>query len=57
MALDTFLLWVHNDQDISDLDAMSPRSRRRQDWKVGGTGSGQEDSILTAMMEASSVTT
>ena len=22
------------------------------DWKVGGTGSGQEDSVLTAMMEA-----
>ena len=23
-----------------------------KNWKVGGTGSGQEDSVLTAMMEA-----
>ena len=54
MALDTFLLWVHNDQgDITDLgtyvDAVKSAGK---EWKVGGTGSGQEDSILTAMMEA-----
>jgi len=53
MALDTFLLWVHNDQaDITDLDSYVAAVKSTGDsWKVGGTGSGQEDSILTAMME------
>ena len=54
MALDNFLLWVNQDRaDITDLDsyvrAVKATGNR---WKVGGTGSGQEDSILTAMMEA-----
>ncbi|MEM6971658.1 MAG: tripartite tricarboxylate transporter substrate binding protein [Pseudomonadota bacterium] len=53
MALDTFLLWVQTDKGISDLasyvDAVKAAGG---EWKVGGTGSGQEDSILTAMMEA-----
>jgi tripartite-type tricarboxylate transporter receptor subunit TctC len=53
MALDTFLLWVHADSDIEDLDSyVSAVKGAGKDWKVGGTGSGQEDSILTAMMEA-----
>ncbi|MEM7259531.1 MAG: tripartite tricarboxylate transporter substrate binding protein, partial [Pseudomonadota bacterium] len=54
MALDTFLLWVHNDQaDIKDLDSyVAAVKATGNSWKVGGTGSGQEDSILTAMMEA-----
>lgn len=54
MALDTFLLWVHNDMgDITDLDSyVAAVKAAGKDWKVGGTGSGQEDSILTAMMEA-----
>ena len=54
MALDTFLLWVHNDMaDIKDLDSyVSAVKTAGKAWKVGGTGSGQEDSILTAMMEA-----
>jgi len=53
MALDTFLLWVHADSDIQDLDSYVETVKAAgKDWKVGGTGSGQEDSILTAMMEA-----
>ena len=53
MALDTFLLWVNADSGISTLDeyVANVQSAGRE-WKVGGTGSGQEDSILTAMMEA-----
>ena len=53
MALDTFLLWVNSDRDdITDLDSyVSAVKEAGLDWKVGGTGSGQEDSILTAMME------
>jgi tripartite-type tricarboxylate transporter receptor subunit TctC len=53
MALDTFLLWVHSDTEITSLDAYVANVKSAgKDWKVGGTGSGQEDSILTAMMEA-----
>ncbi len=53
MALDTFLLWVHSDSDIKDLDSyVAAVKGAGKNWKVGGTGSGQEDSILTAMMEA-----
>lgn len=53
MALDTFLLWVHVDSGINDLDSyVSSVKSQGKGWKVGGTGSGQEDSILTAMMEA-----
>ena len=53
MALDTFLLWVHSDRkDITDLDSYVKAVKSAgKNWKVGGTGSGQEDSILTAMME------
>lgn len=54
MALDTFLLWVNTErEDITDLDSyVATVKEAGRDWKVGGTGTGQEDSILTAMMEA-----
>ena len=54
MALDTFLLWVHSDQTkISNLDQYVDAVKSTgKGWKVGGTGQGQEDTILTAMMEA-----
>ena len=54
MALDTFLLWVNTDrEDITDLASYVEAVKSAgNSWKVGGTGSGQEDSILTAMMEA-----
>lgn len=53
MALDTFLLWVNTERkDINDLDSYVKAVKSTgKSWKVGGTGSGQEDSILTAMME------
>ncbi|WP_297773289.1 tripartite tricarboxylate transporter substrate binding protein [uncultured Roseovarius sp.] len=53
MAMDTFQLWVNTDrEDITDLDSYVAAVKAAGDsWKVGGTGSGQEDSILTAMME------
>ena len=53
MALDNFLLWVHQDQSgITDLDSyVATVKTAGKNWKVGGTGIGQEDSILTAMME------
>lgn len=53
MALDTFLLWVNAKSDIHTLDEYVTEVKAAgKNWKVGGTGSGQEDSILTAMMEA-----
>lgn len=54
MALDTFLLWVNTErEDITDLGSYVEAVKAADGaWKVGGTGSGQEDSILTAMMEA-----
>ena len=54
MAMDTFLLWVNEDKaEITDLKSYVEAVKAAGlDWKVGGTGSGQEDSILTAMMEA-----
>ena len=53
MAMDTFLLWVNTEQEeITDLDSyVAAVKAADSSWKVGGTGSGQEDSILTAMME------
>jgi putative tricarboxylic transport membrane protein len=54
MALDTFVLWVNADQEeIDSLESyVDVVKAAGKEWKVGGTGSGQEDSILTAMMEA-----
>jgi tripartite-type tricarboxylate transporter receptor subunit TctC len=54
MAMDTFLLWVNSErEDINSLeDYVEAAKTGGKDWKMGGTGSGQEDSILTAMLEA-----
>lgn len=53
MAVDNFVLWVNSSRDdITDLDSyIAAVKATGNTWKVGGTGSGQEDSILTAMME------
>ncbi len=53
MALDTFLLWVNTDTDINSLeDYVAAVKSAGKDWTMGGTGTGQEDSILTAMLES-----
>lgn len=52
MAMDTFLLWVHADTDIHDLDGFLTAVHDADgSWRMGGTGTGQEDSLLTALME------
>ena len=53
MALDTFLLWVNtDDENINSLEEWAAAAKEGgKDWTMGGTGSGQEDSILTAMLE------
>ena len=53
MALDTFLLWVRSDSELQGWEDYAKAIKEAgKDWKMGGTGSGQEDSILTAMIES-----
>lgn len=52
MALDTFVLWVNADSDIKTLDDyVAAVKAAGGSWKMGGTGTGQEDSLVTAMLE------
>ncbi|MFK7763173.1 MAG: tripartite tricarboxylate transporter substrate binding protein [Roseobacter sp.] len=52
MALDTFVLWVSADSDIQNLDDyVAAVKAAGGTWKMGGTGTGQEDSLVTAMLE------
>lgn len=52
MAEDTFLLWVNADSGITTLDEyVAAVKAEGTGWKMGGTGTGQEDSLLTAMIE------
>ena len=52
MALDTFQLWVTSDSGINSLDDWVKTVKAADHWNVGGTGKGQEDSILFAMLQA-----
>jgi tripartite-type tricarboxylate transporter receptor subunit TctC len=48
MAEDTFLLWVHSDTDIKTVDDFVKAAKAKgSDWVMAGTGSGQEDQLLT----------
>jgi tripartite-type tricarboxylate transporter receptor subunit TctC len=52
MALDTFVLWVNADSDIQTMeDWVAAVKASGGTWKMGGTGTGQEDSLVTAMLE------
>ena len=52
MALDTFVLWVNPDSGIETLEQFVEAVKAKGDtWKMGGTGTGQEDSLVTAMLE------
>ncbi|WP_247080974.1 tripartite tricarboxylate transporter substrate binding protein [Marivita sp. S6314] len=52
MALDTFVLWVNADSDIQTMeDWVAAVKASGGEWKMGGTGTGQEDSLVTAMLE------
>ena len=52
MAVDTFVLWVNADSDIQTLDDyIAAVKASGGEWKMGGTGTGQEDSLVTAMIE------
>lgn len=52
MALDTFALWVQSDSPVNTLDDWVASVKAADAYQVGGTGKGQEDSILFAMLGA-----
>ncbi len=52
MAIDTFVLWVNADSGITNLDEyLAAVKEAGEDWKMGGTGTNAEDSLVTAMLE------
>ncbi len=53
LAEDTFVLWVNADSPIKSVDDYVKMVKHKgpADWKMGGTGTGQEDSLVTGMLE------
>ena len=53
MAEDTFQLWVHSDTSINSVEdyVKAVKAAGKANWKMGGTGKGAEDSLVTAMLE------
>ncbi len=53
MADDTFQLWVHVDSGINSVEEYVAAVKKAgpENWKMGGTGKGQEDSLVTGMLE------
>lgn len=52
LALDKFVLWVNAESDIKSLDDFVANVKEKgTEWRMGGTGSGQEDSLVTGMLE------
>jgi tripartite-type tricarboxylate transporter receptor subunit TctC len=52
LAEDTFILWVSADSAVKSVDEYVKAVKGKGDaWKMGGTGTGQEDSLVTAMLE------
>ena len=55
MAEDTFLLWVHKDSGIADVDQFVAAAKAAgKDWIMAGTGKLQEDQLLTDFLNAAS---
>ena len=52
MGVDPFVLWVHKDRDISTFEDWQEAVKSADgDWVMGGTGKGQEDSLVTTWLE------
>ena len=53
LAEDTFQLWVTTDTGINSVEeyVAAVKAAGAENWKMGGTGKGQEDSLVTAMLE------
>lgn len=53
MAEDTFLLWVHKDSGIKTVDEFIKAAKAKgKNWIMAGTGSLQEDQLLTDFLNA-----
>jgi tripartite-type tricarboxylate transporter receptor subunit TctC len=51
MGVDPFILWVHRDSGITSFDQFVQEARAMNgEFVMGGTGTGQEDSIVIAFM-------
>ncbi len=51
MGVDPFVLWVHKDQGISTFEEFVEEVEAADgEWVMGGTGKGQEDSIVIAYL-------
>lgn len=52
MGVDPFVLWVHKDQEINTFDEWLGAAKAADgEWVMGGTGKGQEDSLVTTWLE------
>ncbi len=52
MAVDPFVLWVHKDSGITSFDQWVEKVKEMDgEYVMGGTGTGQEDSIVIAYLE------
>lgn len=53
MAEDTFLLWVHKDSGITNVDQFVKAAKKKgNNWIMAGTGKGQEDQLLTSFLNS-----
>lgn len=53
LAEDSFILWVSSESNIQTIDdyVTAVRGAAPGNWRMGGTGRGQEDALVTAMLE------
>ncbi|MEZ5777112.1 MAG: tripartite tricarboxylate transporter substrate binding protein [Paracoccaceae bacterium] len=51
MGVDPFILWVHKDSGITTFEQWLETVKSSDEYIMGGTGKGQEDSIVIAFLE------
>lgn len=52
MGVDPFVLWVHKDREINSFEDWQAAVKEADgEWVMGGTGKGQEDSLVTTWLE------
>lgn len=52
MGVDPFVLWVHKDRGINTFEDWQAKVAEEDgNWVMGGTGKGQEDSLVTTWLE------
>ena len=53
MGVDPFVLWVHKNKGINSFEDWQAKVKEANgEWVMGGTGKGQEDSIVTTWLAA-----